>query len=321
METFSNQASATRSEFGLRRLSAFLGAEITGLDLSRPLPAGVVDDLKRQHAEHGVLVFPNQDLTSDQFMNFGRHFGELTVHPFSSSTKERPELIIFDHKENNPPARTDIWHTDETFKETPPMGTMLYCRIVPEIGGDTVFANMNAIYEGLSPKMQNFLAGLEAVHDFKPFKALFSKTEQGRTRLHQYEEIYPPVTHPVICLHPITKKKILFVNKLFTLFIKGMEEEESEGILNLLYRKIHTQEYQYRHRWKPNMIVLWDNRLVQHSAVHDYYPQRRLMERVTIKGPKVLYADEPADIDEVRRYLMPPITAFEGVREKRQHEL
>ena len=251
---------------------------------------------------------------------FGRCFGELSVHPFSSSSENAPELIVYDNKENNPPAPTDIWHTDETFRECPAMGTVLCCKIIPEVGGDTNFASMTAIYEGLSDRMQQFLSGLEAVHDFLPFKNLFSETAEGRMKLHEYEEIYPKATHPVIRLHPVTGKKAVFVNPQFTLYIKGMEEEESAAILDLLYRKTLRHEYHYRHRWQPDMVVFWDNRSTQHSALHDYYPARRLMERVTIKGDRPVGDGAPADPSELRRYLMPPITEFTKTRQKRLHD-
>lgn len=314
-------AVSAQSPMTIRRVGAFLGAEITGIDLAQPLDESTASALRRAHAEHGVLVFPDQILTSEQFMAFARHFGTLSVHPFSSSTRERPELIVYDNKEANPPGATDVWHTDETFRASPPMGTMLYSKIVPEVGGDTAFVSMNAIYEGLSPKLQSLLSGLEAVHDFRPFKELFPKTPEGRERLRTYEEMYPPIAHPMVAEHPTTGKKVLFVNPLFTLYIKHMAEDESRTLLDLLYRKTYVHEYQYRHRWKPNMVVFWDNRWTQHSALHDYYPHRRLMERVTIQGTSPVPAGPACDAAEVRRYLMPPITAFDHVRQKRQHEL
>jgi len=179
---------------------------------------------------------------------------------------------------------------------------------------------MTAVYEGLSDKMQQFLSGLEAIHDFKPFKTLFPETRDGIDRLRKFEDMYPPSTHPVVTLHPVTGKKVLFVNPQFTLKIKGMEEDESNTILDLLFRKTYIHEYQYRHRWEPDMVLFWDNRCAQHSALHDYYPKRRLMERVTIKGEKPLPASPAVDPSEVRRYLSPPVMAFAS-RQKRQHEL
>lgn len=311
----------TNTSFSIRRLGVFLGAEITGIDLTRPLEQPAIDALTQAHAEHRVLVFPNQVISSDDLRRFGRYFGELSVHPFSTSTADHPELIVFDNKEGNPPAATDIWHTDETFREAPPMGTALCSKMIPEVGGDTAFASMSAVYEGLSDRWQRFLSGLEAVHDFKPFRSLFPTDKAGMEKLRRFEDLYPPATHPVVTVHPVTGQKVLFVNPQFTLYIKGMAEDESRTILDMLYRKTLVHEYQYRHRWQPNMLVFWDNRSVQHSALHDYYPQRRLMERVTVCGTRPL-ADGPAvDSKDLRRYLMPPLSAFRETAQKRQHEL
>ena len=307
----------------LRRTGVFLGAEITGIDLTQPLDEDTVQALKLAHAEHGVLVFPGQVISSADLERFGRCFGELSVHPFSTSSADAPQLIVYDNKEGNPPAPTDIWHTDETFREAPPMGTALCSKIIPTLGGNTAFCNMNAVYEGLSDRWQRFLSGLEAVHDFKPFRSLFPTDRAGIEKLRMFEDRYPSVTHPVVTVHPVTGKKVLFVNPQFTLYIKGMAEDESRMILEFLYRKTLVHEYQLRHAWQPDMVVFWDNRLVQHSALHDYYPQRRLMERITIAGTRPLAADPPADPRDLRKYLMPPLSEFrnKGTAQKRQLDL
>lgn len=314
-------AASTDTSLSVRRIGVFLGAEVTGIDLSKPLDQPTVEALAQAHAEHGVLVFPHQKISADDLKRFGRYFGTLTVHPFSASAADSPELIVYDNKEGNPPAPTDIWHTDETFRECPPMGTALCSKIVPEVGGDTAFASMSAVYEALSDRWQRFLSGLEAVHDFKPFRSLFPTDREGIERLRKFEDIYPPVTHPVVTVHPVTGRKVLFVNPQFTLYIKGMAEDESRTILEMLYRKTLVHEFQYRHRWQPDMVVFWDNRCVQHSALHDYYPRRRMMERVTIGGTRPVPAAEPADPSDLRRYLMPPLSQFRGRAQKRQHEL
>lgn len=313
-------SSITGTALSVKKVGVFLGAEVTGIDLTKPLDETVLEALKQLHAEHGVLVFPNQDLSGDQLKSFGRQFGELTVHPFSSSTEDEPELIIYDQKEGNPPPPTDIWHSDETFRECPPLATVLCSKIVPDVGGNTAFCSMNAVYEGLSDKMQQFLSGLEAIHDFVPFKTLFTTDKAGIERMRKFEDMYPKATHPVVRVHPVTGKKALFVNPQFTIAIKGMDDDESRTILDLLFRKTYIHEYQYRHVWQPNMLVFWDNRWTQHSALHDYYPKRRLMNRVTIKGEKPVGDGPPADPKTLRRYLSPPVMKFAS-RQKRQHEM
>ena len=311
---------AAQPRFAVRRLGKYLGAEITNIDLTQPLDADTVEDLRLAHAEHEVLVFPRQKISSEDLKRFGRYFGDLSVHPFSTSSADAPELIVYDNKEGNPPPPTDVWHTDETFREAPPMGTMLSSKVIPAIGGDTCFTSMTAAYESLSDKMQQFISGLEAVHDFTPFKALFADSEAGWKKLKAYEEQYRPVTHPVVRVHPVTGRKAVFVNPQFTIAIKGMDEVESRMLLDRLYRLTSILEIQYRHRWEPDMLVFWDNRSTQHAAVHDYYPQRRLMERVTITGDRPKGTGEVASKESVRRLKVPPVTSFKD-RPKRQHEL
>jgi len=320
MKKVTQTKSETSPKLSIRPVGVFLGAEVAGVDLRSPLNDLTVEAIKQAHADYGVLAFPNQSISSDDLMRFGRYFGELSVHPFSTSSTENAELIVYDNKEGNPPLSTDVWHTDETFRECPPMGTILCSKVVPEVGGDTSFASMTAVYDGLSDRMQSYISGLEAVHDFKPFKILFSQTEEGRKRLKRYEDLYPPITHPVVRVHPVTGRKAIFVNPQFTLYIKGMDESESRHLLDFLFERTLIHEYHYRHHWQPDTVVFWDNRSAQHSALHDYYPNRRLMERVTVSGDRPLGDAEPADPAELRRYLMPPINSFSESRVKRLHE-
>jgi taurine dioxygenase len=290
------------SSLNLRRLSPYLGAEITGVDLRGPLDDAAVAAIAQAHAEHEVLVFPDQRISAEDLKRFGRYFGALSVHPFSTNAEDDPELIVYDNKEGNPPRATDLWHSDEMFRQCPPMGTALCAKVIPELGGDTVFCSMTAAYESLSDKMQQFISGLEAVNDFKIFKTLFGNSAEDRRRLHDYEEAYPQVTHPVVRVHPITGKKAIYVSRSFTVAIKGMEETESAMLLDRLYRLTSLLEIQYRHRWAPDMLVFWDNRAVQHAAVHDYYPARRAMERVTVKGDRPVGTGAAAEGTALRRF-------------------
>ena len=303
-------------------LNGHIGAEIRGVHLSRISP----EHFAAVHAallEHEVIILRGQDISLDDQMAFGRMFGTLSVHPFSPNRPDRPEVIVLDYSADNPPSRTDCWHSDETFRADPPMGTILRSHIVPRVGGDTMFASMTAAYRGLSERMKAYVHGLEAVHDFKPFRSLFPTDRAGIEKLRLFEDRYPAVTHPVVTVHPVTGRKVLFVNPQFTLHIKGMAEDASRMILEFLYRKTLVHEYQLRHAWQPDMVVFWDNRLVQHSALHDYYPQRRLMERITIAGTRHVAADPPADPRDLRRYLMPPLSDFrnKGTAQKRQLDL
>jgi taurine dioxygenase len=233
-------------------------------------------------------------------MRFGRRFGELTVHPFAPSDGDAPQLITFRNDEKSPPFGTDVWHSDETFRAEPPMATVLVAKEVPALGGDTVFASMTAAFEGLSERMRQFISGLEAIHDLKPFRALFGDSEEDRRRLQHFELLYPQRVHPVVRVHPVSGRKVLFVNPQFTIAIKDMDEREGRSLLDLLFQQALVPEYQLRLRWSPHTVAMWDNRSVQHYAVHDYYPQRRVMERITIRGGPVIGV-APADPEGVRK--------------------
>jgi taurine dioxygenase len=276
-----------RSGVTVTRVGVNLGAEITGVDLRKPLSDAQFGVLQDALVENELLIFRNQDISSENLMDFGRRFGELTVHPFSPHDENAPVLIKFRNDETTPPFGTDVWHSDETFRAEPPMATILCAKEVPAVGGDTMFASMTAAYDGLSENMKQFIDGLYAVHDLKPFKALFSDSEEDRKNLQRFELMYPPQLHPVVRVHPVSGRKALFVNPQFTIAIKDMDERESRMLLDLLFHQALIPEYQFRHHWAPHTIAMWDNRSTQHYAVHDYYPQRRYMERVTIKGGPV----------------------------------
>ena len=270
-----------------RRTGVTIGAEITGVDLRDPVSDAQFTAIDLALVANELIVFRDQDISSQNLIDFGRRFNELTVHPFAPHEKDAPVLIKFRNDETTPPFGTDCWHSDETFRAEPPMATILVAKEVPAVGGDTMFASMTAAYDALSDRMQSFVSGLEAVHDFKPFKSLFDASESARRKLQAFELQYPPQVHPVVRVHPVSGRKVLFVNPQFTLAIKGMDERESRTLLDTLFHQALIPEVQFRHHWTPHSIAMWDNRSTQHYAVHDYYPQRRYMERVTIKGGPV----------------------------------
>jgi taurine dioxygenase len=280
----------------VRRINPNIGAQIDNVDLSQALTPAQVKVIHDALCEHEVIVLRKQDITTDQFMAFGQNFGDLSVHPFSPNMEEKPAVIILDNHGKNPPSLTDVWHSDETFREKPPLGTILHCRIAPEIGGDTMFASMTCAYEGLSDRMQQLINGLEAVHDFTPFRTLFGGTPEDRVRLRKLEDDFPNPRHPVVRVHPVTGRRILNVNPQFTTRIIGMSDAESRMVLSTLYDQAKVPEYQLRQRWEVDQIVFWDNRSTHHYAVHDYFPQRRRMERITLLGdmPVGVAADAPA---------------------------
>lgn len=282
-------APAVRTVAGLEivRLNGNIGAEIRGVDLRQPLSEAQFAAIQQAFVEHEVIVLRGQDITLEQQMAFGRRFGDLSVHPFSPNLDDKREVIVLDYTPDNPPALTDQWHSDETFRAAPPMATILRAKVVPAFGGDTLFSSMTAAYTGLSERMKRYIHGMTARHDFKTFRPLFTASEAHQAKLREIEKQFPNPWHPVVRVHPVTGRRSIFVNAQFTVAIRDMAEAESQNLLNYLYGRATIPEYQLRVKWEPDMVVMWDNRSVQHYASHDYYPQRRTMERITVAGDAV----------------------------------
>ncbi len=281
--TQSQSKPAATSSFEVERIGRHLGAEIHGLDLRQPLDAATFEALEAALVENKVIFARGQNLTTAEHVRLSKMFGELEVHPFRPEG-EFPEIMVLDNHKDNPVLSTDVWHSDTTFRQRPTKYTILRCQIMPKTGGDTLWADMAAAYAGLSKPFQRMIADLRAVHDFKNFRVLFGKTDEDRARLRKMEELYPNPTHPVVRTHPVTGEKILFVNPQFTLHIEGLAEDESRGLLDILFRQAQIPEYQFRHRWQAGDIVFWDNTATQHYAANDYYPERRRMERTAVIG-------------------------------------
>jgi len=264
-------------------INGFIGAEVHGAHLGR-LDDATFAEVRAALARYEVLVFRDQDIALEDQIAFGQRFGPLSVHPFSPNLEEKPEVIVLDYDADHPAARTDIWHADETFRANPPMATCLRARVLPPAGGDTCFASMTAAYRGLSERMKRHIHGLEALHDFKPFRSLFKDTPDHRRRLREIEDEFPNPWHPVVTVHPETGRRALYVNPQFTLRIRGLKDDESQALLQFLFSQASVPEYQLRVKWRVDTVVIWDNRSVLHYAPHDYYPHRRAMERVTVTG-------------------------------------
>ncbi len=272
--------------FEIVPVGASIGAEIKGIDLATPLDGAVFGALYAALVEHKVIFFRNQHLTAEQHVAFGRLFGDLETHPFRPDKPGLPEIVVLDNHKDNPVLSTDIWHADTTFRECPTKFSILHCLEVPPRGGDTLWADMIAAHNGLSAPVKGLIAGLEAIHDFKNFRLLYGDDDEGRDKLREMERKYPKPRHPVVSTHPDTGERVLYVNPQFTLRIDGMSVRESDGILSILYDQAKTPEYQFRLNWEPGTVAMWDNRSTQHYASNDYYPARRLMERVAVIGEK-----------------------------------
>lgn len=261
-----------------------IGAEIRGVDLLRPLSDSAFDAIYNALLRFKVIFFRDQPITTEQHVEFARRFGPLEQNPFRPQREDIPELQIIRNNKDNPVLSTDVWHADLTFREFPTKFTILRCLQIPERGGDTMWADMCAAYDGLSPKLREFITGLTATHDFKNFRVLYKGDAQKRAQLLQMEEMFPNLSHPVVINHPQTGQRVLFVNRQFTLHIDDLSDLESRNILEILYHQSSVPEYQFRLTWKPDTLVVWDNRHCQHYAVNDYYPYPRHMERVAVAG-------------------------------------
>jgi taurine dioxygenase len=272
--------------FEVERQGARLGAQIHGLDLKKGLDSETFKAFETALIEHKVIFLRDQHLDTAQHVAISRLFGQLEVHPMRPQG-EFPEILVLDNHKDNPVLSTDVWHSDTTFRKNPTRYTILRCEIMPKVGGDTLWADMEAAYDGLSDTFRKMIAGLRAVHDFKNFRATFSKSDEDQARLRKMEELFPNPSHPVVRTHPVTGRKSIYVNPQFTLRIEGLEEDESNAILQVLFAQARVPEYQFRLRWAPGTIVFWDNRSTQHYAANDYYPERRRMERTAVIG------DEP----------------------------
>jgi taurine dioxygenase len=273
----------TPTPFEVERIGTRLGAEIHGLELKQGLDPEKFKALEAALIEHKVIVIRDQHLDTRQHIEMSRWFGELEVHPMRPQG-EFPEILVLDNHKDNPVLSTDVWHSDTTFRKNPTKYTILRCQIMPKLGGDTLWADMEAAYEALSAPFRKFIDGLRAVHDFKNFRTTFPNTDEGRARLHKMEDMFPNPSHPVVRTHPVTGRKSLYVNPQFTLRIEGLEEDESRAILDVLFKQAVVPEYQFRVRWTEGAIVFWDNRSTQHYAANDYYPDRRRMERTAVVG-------------------------------------
>ena len=265
--------------FDTSMIGATVGAEIEGVDISEGLSEETLDELHQALIEYKVIFLRNQKITSAQQVSFAESFGDLEVHPFIPSNTEHPKLVRFE-KGAEVGGYENSWHHDVTWREAPSKIAVLRAISVPSTGGDTMFSDMCAAYEGLDDSVKSEIENLIAVHDFShSFGSQVPEEKREEVR-----EKYPLVEHPVVGVHPETKKKYLFVNRIFVNYFKGSTREESLPLINLLSRQAEFPEYQCRFRWSDNSIAVWDNRSVQHYALSDYWPDVRIMERASVIG-------------------------------------
>ena len=232
-----------------------------------------------------VLFFRDQDITTEQHLAFARNFGDLEVHPFAPHKPDFPEVLAITHDRESR-GRENAWHSDVTWRELPSLGSILRAIEVPPVGGDTLFADMYAAYDGLSDAVKEQIEGKVAVHDFAHFRVAMRKRGKTEAEIEAFNAQYPMVEHPVVRTHPETGRRGIYVNVGFTQHIVGMDKADSDALLKHLYGQAAIPEYQCRFRWRPGSIAFWDNRSSQHYAASDYWPAVRRMERVTIIGDR-----------------------------------
>jgi taurine dioxygenase len=270
----------------VRRIAGALGAEVTGIDLSRELSDATIAGLRQVWLEHGVVFFRDQDLSPQGLVRFARRFGEVVEYPFIKGLPEAPEVIPVVKLEHETTNFGGLWHSDTAYLDQPPMATMLIAREVPPFGGDTLFASGTAAYEALSEGLKRLLAPLRAVNSSA--KADVTKTREDRVKdsaRDDARQVYE-AEHPVVRTHPETGRRALYVNTGHTTRFAGMTEAESAPLLRFLFEHQVRPEFTCRFYWRPGSIALWDNRCCLHNPVNDYHGFRRVMHRVTLAGDR-----------------------------------
>lgn len=271
--------------------NAGFGASISGLNLSQPLPAATLSELKAAWATHSVLVFPDQPLTHDQLETFTLQLGQFGIDPFIKPMADHPHILELRREATEVATNFGAgWHSDWSFQQEPPAGTVLHSKVTPPVGGDTLFADCYRAYDDLSEAMKTLLDGLVAVHSAAlPYgtKGLFAQDKEARTMQiivsKDAEKTWP---HPLVRTHPVTGRKALYVNPVYTVGLAGMTTAESASLTDYLYQHITNEKYMYRHRWQPDMLLLWDNRCTLHFADGGYDGHLRVLHRTTIAGER-----------------------------------
>ena len=276
----------------VKRVSSALGAEISGVDLSRSLDNSVLGEVRQALLDHCVIFFRDQAMTPEQQLTFARRFGAISIHPYGPSVPGHPEVMRVFKEKDDKVNFGGGWHSDMTFMEKPPLGSILYALEVPPVGGDTMFANQYLAFEALSPGLKRTVEALNAVHSANAQYGVDGLSEANR---HNDQRSMKPATsegakaetvHPVVRTHPETGRKALYVNVGFTQRFEGWTKDESRPLLRWLYEHCAKPEFTCRFVWTKGSVAFWDNRCTQHYALNDYHGHRREMYRVTMEGDR-----------------------------------
>lgn len=272
------------SGLAVRKLNGALGARIDGIDFSggKPLPSPLLEAIETALYEHGVLAIGAAEMSDAQHLALASHFGEAEHHQFFPNLGPGLEQVTLLDSTRD---RANMWHMDEPFLARPPIVTMTHAKQLPSYGGDTAFVSLHAAYDALSERMQQYLDGLEAVHDLAMIGELSWQTgTSDGDRLLEMLQTGKRSMHPVVRVHPATGRKAIWVSETYTRFIAGIPRNEANALLQFLFQHVQRPEFQYRHRWQDGDLLVWDNRSVLHYAAFDY-TERRIMHRVSVLEP------------------------------------
>lgn len=272
-------AALSWEHFSVRQLSATVGGQVSGVDLTASPSDEVIEELRQALVEYKVLFFSDQPLTAAEHVAVAARFGTLKVHPFIPGNPEHPELVRFE-KGAEAAGYENQWHHDVTWRAVPSKAAMLHAIEVPAVGGDTLFSDMYAAYDALDEELRERIEDLEAEHDF--LRAFGAQVPEDRRE--EMRQQYPVARHPVVVRHPDSGRRLLYVNRIFTASLVGLESAESDELLRQLCRQAERVEHQVRFTWSDHSVAFWDNLAVQHYASSDYWPERRVMERASIVG-------------------------------------
>lgn len=276
----------THATISIKQLTPAIGAEISNVDLASALSSEVVAEIRQALLEHLVIFFRGQNLGPGQLVEFAKRFGAIGYYPFVKGMDEFPEVVEVAKKADEKINFGGLWHTDTSYLERPPLGSVLYAKEVPAAGGDTLFSNMYLAYESLSDGMKTMLDGLAGVNSAEKPDAAITRIHRIAERPKDAEEIVTACAHPLVRTHPETGRKSLYCSAAHTMHIEGMSTEESQPILAYLYQVQQREEFQCRFHWEAGSVAFWDNRCAQHNALNDYHGHNRTMHRVTLEGDR-----------------------------------
>ena len=267
-------------------LSRFVGAEVSGVEIARGLSDQQFLELRQAFVKHSVIFIRNQNITPDEHIEFAKRWGEISVNRFFQAVDSHPVIAEVRKEAHQKLNIGSTWHTDHSYDQVPAMGSILYARVVPKLGGDTLFSSMYAAYEHLSDGMKNTLLRMRAEHSSRHAfgEAAYIGLDEVEGRLSNAAEATQDAVHPVIIKHPLSGKSALYVNGEFTVKFEGWSKEESQPLLDYLYSHAYKNEFTCRFKWTQGSLAIWDNRATQHCALNDYVGEQRLMHRITISG-------------------------------------